>query len=293
MPIGDLTSVATAGGAIFWIGIAILFFGGGGILLGSRGRAVRSAGVIALVGVVIAVGGIATAGLTTAPASTSLPTTTCGQFACSINTLLKTTPALIAGETWNQQTSTLTVLLLYNNTGNYFCVASTFAATHGCASGGAGSNTHPLDVVFPLNLVRVDAYNGTALFSLGITTIPTALSLGSSASLYSIIGFKGATSTTPGQWQVYNSAGTLASQYPSVNAPSQATNVMTDGIAVPAFSSTADTLHIHLAGTNSTSAPNLFAQALTNYTAYNMGISVSQSTPASITVTFELIGWTT
>lgn len=285
--LSDVTNFATGAGVIFLIGFSLLLVGGV-VALVSRGARVRSGGVVALVGIVGVIAAIGVGALTPAASVTSpiVPGTT-------VNTLLASTPALPAGETWNQGASTLTVLLAYNTTGNYFCVVSTGATTHGCASGGAGSATHPLDVLLPLNLIRTDAQNTTALFNLGITSIPTALSLGGSASLYSVIGFKTATSTTPGQWQVYNSAGTQKNEYPTVSAPSVATNVLTDGIAVSAFSSTADTVHIHLAGTNSTSAPLAFAEALTNYTAYDMTFSVSQSTPASLTIAFEVICWTT
>lgn len=284
----DLFGATNIGWMIFFVGI--IFAGLTAIIawVASPRKAFRGGaigvgifGLIAIFGIVIA--------LTAAPVSTSVaavPGTT-------VNTLLASSPALVAGETWNQGASTLTVYLDYNTTGNYFCVVSTFVATHGCASGGAGSAAHPLDVLLPLNLIRTDAQNTTALFNVQVTSIPTALSLGSTSSLYSLIGFKTATSTTPGQWQVYNSAGTQKNQYPTVSAPSVSTNVITDGIAVSAFSSTADTLHIHLAGTNSTSAPQAFAEALTNYTAYDMGLSISQSTPATITIVFEVLGWTT
>lgn len=285
--LSDVTNFATGAGAIFLISLALLLVGGA-VALVSRGARVRSGGIVALAGIVGIVAAIGVGALT--PSTSVLSPVVVGT---TVNTLLASTPALVSGETWNAGTNTLTVLVLYNNTGNYFCVAATFVSTHGCASGGAGSAAHPLDVLLPLNLIRTDAQNTTALFNVEITSIPTSLSLGGTASLYSILGFKSATSTTPAEWQIYNSAGTQASQYPTVSAPSVATNVLTDGIAVKAFSSTADTIHMHLAGTNSTSAPVAFAEALTNYTAYNVGFSISQSQPSSLTVTFEMIGWTT
>lgn len=288
MGLDQVTNFATGPGIIFLIGLLMGVIGLVGLAIG-RGKGAKSLGLIGGIGVVVIVIGIATAVF--APAVSTGSVTPVANTA--VNTLLASSPALVAGETWNQGSSTLTVLLAYNTTGSYFCVVSAASATNGCASGGAGSAAHPLDVVFPLNLIRTDAVNTTALFNLGVTSIPTALSLGTSSSLYSIVGYKAATSTVPGEWQVYNSAGTMANQYPTVSAPSVSTNVLTDGVAVKSFSSTADTLHIHLAGTNSTSAPEAFASALTNYTAYDMGLSISQSTPAAITISFEIICWTT
>ena len=285
--LSDVTNFATGAGAIFLIGFALLLVGGV-VALVSRGARVRSGGIVALLGIVGIMGAVGVAAMTPAASVTSpvIPGTT-------VNTLLASTPALPAGETWNQATSTLTVLLAYNTTGNYYCVVSTASATHGCAAGGAGSAAHPLDVLLPLNLIRTDAQNTTALFDLSVASIPTATSLGASSALYSLIGYKSATSTTPGQWQVYNSAGTQANQYPTVSAPSVSTNVLTDGISVSAFSSKLDTVHLHLAGTNSTSAPESFASAIQNYTAYPVTFSVSQSSPATITVVLEVIDWTT
>lgn len=284
--LSDLVN-ATWDGVLFWVGFVVLVTGIF-VLAGARKAASRTGWGLAGGGAALAVAMFIVAGATTTVTGsvTTVPGTT-------VNTVLASSPALVSGETWNQASSTLSVYLLYNTTGSYFCVAATAASTHGCAAGGAGSATHPLDIVFPLNLIRTDNYNTTALFNLGVTSIPTALSLGSSAALYSLIGFKSATSTTPGQWQLYNSYGTQASQYPTVSAPSVSTNVITNGIAVKGFSSQTDTLHFHLAGTNSTSAPETFAAALTNYTAYPISLAVSQSTPAVITINLIEIGWTT
>lgn len=285
--LSDLANITTAAGFLLLIAIIL---GVGALLIGYFAKAKKPATIFGILFAVFLLAAFVIAATTNAfPSGSTAPVVP----GTSVNTLLYTSPALVNGETWNSASSVLTVDILYNVTGSYFCVAATFAATHGCAAGGAGSATHPLDIVFPLNLIRVDANNQTALFNMAITGIPTGTSLGASASTYSVVGFKAATSTSPGQWQTYFSAGTTASQYPSVSAPGTSTNVITDGVAVTAFSHTVNVLHVHLAGTNSTSAPETFAESLSNYTAYPMTLSISQSTPAVVTLDLIEIGWTT
>lgn len=286
MPIGQALNAATGGGAITWIGLVVLAVALAALYFG-RGKGARMAGGGAVVGLVIAVIGVAVSTLTPATGAVTAPIVP----GATVNTLEATSPALVAGTSWNTVTSILTVDLEYNTTSSYFCTQSVFSATKGCGAG-AGSTGGIQYVLLPLNLIRTDTINTTASFPMTISTIPVANSLGSSPSTYSIVGFSAATGTQPGQWKEYWGAGTTANQNPGVSAPQVSTNVQTDGLAVTSFSHTVNTLHITLAGANSTSAPAAFAHALQNYTVYPEVVTIGGSTPATITINFILIGYT-
>lgn len=287
MPVSDVLNLATGPGIAFLIGIILLVGPGIAVLL-TRGRAARPAvGYVALVGVFVLVISFVAAGLTPAATGSIAPPAKTQ----TVNAILSTTPALLHGQTWNSVTSTLTVNLLYNVTSHAFCSVTVFAATHGC--GLHSSATYPNYVLLPLNLIRTDAQNTTNSFPMSIASIPTQNSLGANPQTYSICGFTAQTSTSPGQWQMFFHAGTTAGQKPTVSAPSVSTNVITDGVAVKAFANTVNTIHISLAGGNSTSAPTPFAAALQNYTSYPVSITIGNSQPASVVINFVIIGWTT
>lgn len=242
-----------------------------------RGKGMRPAVGVGLLGVVVIVLGLVGGAL--APAATTTPPIAPPAAACAVQ--LASAPALATGETWNTISNTLTVDLVYNKTSNFFFVSSTVGA----------STSKPNYVLFPIKLVRTDPINQTFSFPVSIASIPTANSLGATPTTYSVVGNTPATSTTPGIWQAYFSAGTLANQKPTVSAPSVSTNVISDGTPVTSFGSVTSVLHISLAGGNSTSAPTLFAEALQNYTSYPMTVSVGNGSPSLLTIDFILIGW--
>lgn len=225
--------------------------------------------------------------LTIAVLSPSTLTTGGGQTqtappAATLNILSGSTPALPAGCTLYQNTFTIACTIVYNKTTNYFAISTTVA-----------TSGKPVYLVLPFSMIRTDAINQTFSFSSTVASIPTAASIGATPTVYSVVGYTAATSTVNGQWLVYPDQGTLATQKPTVNAPSVSTNVETTGVPIQAFGSKVLGWHITLAGSNSTSAPAAFAQALTNYTAYPMTFTFSNAAgaQASWTLTWTMIGW--
>ena len=271
----DVSSIAAGASLLVLFGF-ILVVVGALMLLALRGKAGKIAPVAIILGAVLLGGGFVASAFAPTPGAATPPPPT-----ASVLTQLATAPALVTGETFNTVTNTLTVDLVYNKTANEFKVASSVGYT--------GSD--PAYIQFPMKLVRQDAINQTFSFPMTVATIPTAASLGATPTVYSFVGYTPATSTNPGTWQLYFSAGTLANQKPTVSAPSVTTNVLTDPVPVQSFNSATSTLHIALGGSNSTSAPTLFAEAIQNYTVYPMTINIGNSAPSVMTINFLLLGW--
>lgn len=274
MPLGDLTStlLIAISGILALVGFILAYTR----VSVKGGSALGGAGIIAIVLIVLIYPLVSVA-----PAS--IASSTCPVTGgCTVNTLENSALSLASGETWSSSTNTLTVDIVYNSTGS---------ALHVCAAVTPCASTTNNYVLLPLKLIRTDTYNGTAAFAMNIATVPTVTSLGTSPTVYSFLGYKAATGTTPATWQAYWSAGTTASLNPTVVAPTVTTNILPDSVPVTSFSSTVNVLHVSLAGGNSTSAPFAWGQALLNYTTYPMTLSIGSSTPSIVTINFVVIGW--
>jgi hypothetical protein len=287
-------NLATPGGLLELFGVIIALIGVLLIVV-MRGKGIKATSGTTLAGVLIFVLGFVVVAVTPAAVTNTPPATT-----QTVNTLLGSYPALPSGESWNSATNTLTIYLVYNYTASCFAVSPTNASTtstlgiagagSGCGTATGGAKYLPNYVLLPLKLVRTDNSNTTAAFPLNVASIPTTQSLGSTPTTYSFIGYKPATSTTTGQWQVKWSAGTTAGLASTVNAPSVTTNIASDSLAVSAFNSAGVVLEESLSGGNSTSAPSTFYSALTVYGSYNAVISIGNSNPTQITETFVVLG---
>lgn len=254
---------------------------GFGALLGLKGAGKRGFGILGIVGLVVI--GLSVFVPPLIPASTSNGPSTAPSTA-AVSVVLASTPALPSGCTAYTSTNTVNCLIVYNKTSNYFAIQPTLS------SGTAAGQQY---LLLGFKVIRTDALNTTFLFGNTLSSIYTTNSLGATPTTYGIIGYTSATSTTPGTWQVFPGSGTLASQKPTVSAPTTATNLETTGLAVQSFGSVTNVWHFSLAGKNSTSAPNLFAQALTNFTAYPnvMTFANAPAAQSTWTVTFTMIGW--
>jgi hypothetical protein len=274
MPLGDLTSTVLIAMAAV---IALVGFVLAYTKVSVRGgSAVGASGIIAVVLIVLIYPLISAA-------PTAIVSSTCPVAGgCAVNTLENAAPALISGESWSSVTNTLTVDVVFNSTGDALHVC---AAVTPCASSTAEY------VLLPLKLIRTDSYNGTAAFPMNVASTPCLSSLGSSPTTYCFVGYKAATGTTPATYQIFWSAGTTASLNPTVVAPTVTTNILPDSLPVTAFSSALNVLHISLAGSNSTSAPLAWGQALQNFTSYPETISIGSSSPSLVTIQFVVIGW--
>lgn len=271
----DVFGVAT--GELLEIVGVLLVIGGVLSFFALRGRIHWAMNVTAIVaGGLLFFGGawVAAAMVGGGPAPNAPPT-------AGVLVQLASSPGLLAGETWNSITNTMTVDVVYNTSTNAWMVQNVLT----------GVASHPNWVNLPLKLVRSDAINATYAFPVSVTSIPTFNSLGTNPTTYSFVGYTSATSTSPGIWQVFFSAGTLANQKPTVSAPGVATNVLNDPCAVNAFNSLSPILKVSLGGGNSTSAPTLSAEAVQNYTTYPMTIGIGQGSPSGVTLDFIPIGW--
>ena len=196
----------------------------------------------------------------------------------TFNNVFGTTPALPTGCTYYQSANYVFCTVVFNSTSAYLAVQSSVAATF----------HNPQYLVIPENLIRTDNANTTFTEAATLTTVPTFNSLGSSPTLYSPLGYKAATSNTPGQWQFFFDQGTQASQKPTVTAPGTATNVITSSVPVKAFSSQVVGAHFSLAGGNSTSFPNAAAQAWANNTVEAFTLTYGST---ALQVQLDLLGW--
>jgi len=247
------------------------------LVLVLRGASLKPAVGVILVGIVILVIGLGAVAL--APTSTSAaaapPTAT-------INVLSGTSPALPSGCTLLSTTNVINCDVVFNSTSGYLAISPTVADTFHL----------PVYLDAPFNMIRTDAVNQTYSFASTLTGIATFSSIGSNPTTYAPVGYKTATSTQPGQWQVYPDQGTLAGQKPTVVAPTTATGIETTGVPLQAFSSKIIGWHITLAGSNGTAFPNAAAQAWTNYTAEPTTFAFANAgTGGTWTVNWILIGW--
>ena len=273
---------------VFWLS---LFVGVGlGLILAIVGRGPK----IAIAGVILTVLGVLGVASMLLVVGAAPPSSVVSQPGQTANLVRDTTYTLPGGVSYNTQTNILTFDFEFNYTTSYICIVSSFAATHACAASSGGIR----DIVFPFSLIRTDsgtgALNQTVLFQATLASTYTFSSLGSTPTTYGILGFKPATSTAQGQWQTYFTGGQLKNQYPSVSAPSVSSGLLTDGIAVGTFATVSAHWLGHLAGTNGTSFPESAASALTNYTAYNVGVLDFGPgvTPSVVYVQGVELGWT-
>jgi hypothetical protein len=278
---------STLGGWLTILGL-IGFFVGVFLVLAPGGRGRKHVWLAMPIFAVVAFIGFGVTSLS--PASVAAPT---APAQAQLNVVVASAPALPSGCTLYSSQYQVTCTTEYNYTSNAFCIVSSFAATHACKS---GTNY----ILLPFKLIRTDCgcgnLNATFSFANTVTSIYTANSLGSNPQPYSpVVGFTAATSTSPGQWQLYPSAGTFASQKPTASAPGTTANVETTNIPIGTFATVTNTWHISLPGSNSTSAPATFAQALQNYTAYSLAFSFANAQGQSGTFTLydTMIGWTT
>lgn len=290
---GTTTSIqiVSAAGGIMVLGFVVALIGVI-MLLAMRGKGWKYSAIIAGLGLVVGFGGLfggaLVASTMNAPAPPPAPS-------ASVNALLWGSYVLPTGETWNSQTSVLTVNTAYNHSTSQFGVAGGGANSTSTCQWSAGA-CHPLYyVLLPLNLIRSDsgtgANNATFGFPVNVQSTYTTNSLGSTPSQYGIVGYKAATSSATGQWQAkWYAAGTTSGQFSTVNAPSVSTNIAPNSVPIPTFGSKVVILSLALAGGNSTSAPSLFVYALTQYQSYPTVISVGNGTPATITINFVFVG---
>ena len=201
----------------------------------------------------------------------------------SINVVSATAPALPAGCTLYASQYQILCTAVFNKTSDYLAVQA--AIGHGTASGATYMQ-------LGFKLIRVDAINATYSFGATVAQLPTFSSLGATPTQYGPIGYKTATSTTNGQWQIYPSAGTLANQYPTVAAPTTSSGVITTGVPIQSFSSATLVWHMTFAGSNSTSFPMTAAQAWANNSyEYSTFTFANAGASATWTVGFDLLGW--
>lgn len=203
----------------------------------------------------------------------------------TFNNVFGTTPALPTGCTFYQSQDNVACTVVFNSTTDYLAIQASVAATF----------QKPIYIDLPFNLIRTDNANTTFTESTTLSTVPTFNSLGSSPQTYSPLGFKSATSATPGQWQVYADQGTQANQKPTASAPSTSSNVLSTSVPVKAFSSQTVGWHLTLAGSNSTSFPATAAQAWANNTnevfTFSFGGGSGSTGFESFTLTLDLLGW--
>lgn len=207
----------------------------------------------------------------------------------SISVASATAPALPSGCTLYTATNNIFCTVVFNKTSNALYIQPALADSAGHGSG-TGHGQNYLQAAW--KMIRTDAINTTFSFGATVVTIPTFNSLGATPTGYSPVGYKAATSSTNGQWQVFPGQGTLANQYPTGNAPGAATNVITTGVPIQSFSSALLSWHISLAGGNSTSFPQTAAQAWANNTQQIMAFSFANAGSLSAwTVSFDILGW--
>jgi hypothetical protein len=199
-----------------------------------------------------------------------------------------------AGVTWNQASSTLTVDVVWNYTSNYFGIEAANTSTCGTYSGAA---CHPNNyLLLPITMSRTDAINTTFGYTDTVSAVPLFATIGSTPTQYSVNGYKPASGSTPGTWQMFWSAGSYANQNPSVSAPGTSSNVLSSLVGIAPFHSTTNVLHISLAGSNSTSNPatgqTLFqTTTIQQFVAQVETLTISGgATPSSITVDWICIG---
>ncbi len=274
-----MSSVSGAEVELVLIVAAVFFIGIGAVIaFAMKGKGLRFGGGLAVFGVVLLAGGFLAPALL--PASSSVAPGPAPPSA-TINVVENSSVSLPNGETWNAATSTFTVDLVYNSTSYYLAVNNVVAGT-------SGKHNY---VVFPFNLIRTDAINATYSFAASLAQLETVVSLGSTPTAYSFLGYTAATGTSPATWQAFWNAGTEKNLKPSGAAPGTVSNVLTTGVPVKAFSTASVNLVMSLAGGNSTSAPTTWAEAIQNYTTYSYTLTFGQGVPGEVTIDWVLIGW--
>lgn len=274
----NLLNPVTIGGLVFWIGVIFLFVS---VLALTVIKAVPRKGVAVLliVGVVMLLIGTGITGLT--PVSGSQTPVVAGTSVSSYITYAGAS-GFQAGVTYNSQTNVLTVYAVFNTTADAWCVA---------ASNTSLGKISTCDfLVIGVHSARADLQNVTAGFTDSVSSVYTFSSLGASPETYSFLGYTAATSTSTGQWQAYWSSGSNGGLKSSVNAPSVASNIVSSQVGIVAFGATTNYLHLSLAGENSTSFPTTAYSALQTYSSYPIGLSVSSSSPAGMTINFVPLG---
>lgn len=257
------------------------------IVLGAlKGKHFPVLGTLMAIGVVVSLAGGVLIGAQTASTSGGgggTPPVSTSQM----SVVVSTSPALPSACTLYSTSYYANCNFEYNKTSNAFCLVSSFASSNACKT---GANY----LLLGFKLIRIDSANTTVAFPNTLNQIPTANSLGSSPQTYSVLGFTAATSTSPGVWQVFPSYGSLANQKPTVTAPSVNSNVETTNCPIGQFGTQTNVWHMSLAGSNSTSAPLTFAEALTNYTAYPVQFTFGNTLAGQGVFTLNLIevGWT-
>lgn len=279
------------GGALFWIGAAVFFVT---LILLGLVKAVPRKGAAVLMGIgaaILVIGLIISVATPTPTASVSnVPNTAVSSYLTSTGayygtgtgagSALNTTAGWPSGTSYNSQTNTLTIYTVYVSKIGTLCMASANASLATCYS----------FLSIGVHSARTDIVNVTSGFTFSFASVPTFQSLGSNPQTYSFLGYKPATSTATGQWQAYWSLGSNGGQVSQVNAPSATTNIVSSLVGISAFSSTTNFLHITLAGSNGTSFPSTAYSALTTYSSYSATLSVQSSTPATLTVTWVILG---
>jgi hypothetical protein len=270
-------------GVLFWLGLAGVVIG---LLVAGLGR-MKSAqkwGLIVIVASVVVVLLGQVIGAAAPPASTNVPNAPANATLSSYvsTSLLQSATATV----WNANTQTLTAYLVQNYTTGANCLSFTnvTCSTYGIAAG------KPNYLLVPIHSARTDNLNATYSFNYQVASVPTFTSIGTSPTTCSPVGFTTATSTTPGQWKAYWSAGQNSGQLGQQNAPSVTTGVAPDPTPVTAFSSVTNILHISLSGANSTAFGANCYGAVQIYSPVNMVISIGGSTPSTITVSFVWVG---
>lgn len=282
----DLGSVLLAGaGWLVLFGLLLLIIGVV-LLAAMKAKGLKTAVPVFVFSAVLLGLGLFAGSIAPAPASTGGTGTTTPCNGCATTSYVVTTN-LPSGCTWNSISETLTCDVVYNYTSNYFGVEPANQSTCNFASNACHPTTY---VLVPIHSARSDVVNQTFGENYQISSIPTATSLGANAQVYSIVAYTQQTASSTGQWHVKWSTGSFSGQFPNQPAPQTTTGIGLNTVGIQSFSSAQPVLSIGLAGSNSTSAPTTFYSALSTFTAYDMGVSISGSTPASITIAFVVLG---
>jgi hypothetical protein len=283
------------GNALFWLGILVAIAGGAlGIYLARRSSPHHAAiygGGTMLGGVLLLVSGYLVLTLAVSPAAVAPP-----PAGGAITTTLSGGSVGSAGVSWSAASSILTVDLVYNysSTANYFCVEASNAT---CGPTAGHTSTWPNYLYLPFTMARTDPSNVTYGFTATVRSVPTYTTVGGSATAYSFVGYKPASGTSNGQWQVKWTTGSLAGQFPSGSAPSVTSNLISTLEGIKGFGSATAGLQVSLPGGNSTSAPlsgstpALFSgTTIQQFVAYPMTLTFGSSNPGTITINFIVIG---
>jgi len=224
-------------------------------------------------------------GATFAPVSTACTPGTAGCPVTPAPTGASAISSVVTGSlqgcvSFNSQSNTFTVPLVWNTTGKYFA----------CGTSVGFTGSMPKYVVLWFSLARADTLNSTYGFT-GVTNGIYTLTNSTTSIAYSPIGYTAATSSANGQWLIKWNAGSTSGAYPSQNAPSVTSGVGSTLVGVPAFGSKTMAYSFCLAGSNSTSGN--FYYSATTFASYSFNIAFgggSGVTPTQYTVATTVIG---